>query len=40
MLDKKTKKIIAEGDPKELKKSAKDENVRKFFNRQVSKDEL
>jgi phospholipid/cholesterol/gamma-HCH transport system ATP-binding protein len=40
MLDKKTKKIIAEGNPNELKKSAKDENVRKFFNRLVSKDEL
>jgi phospholipid/cholesterol/gamma-HCH transport system ATP-binding protein len=40
MLDKKTKKIIAEGDPKYLKDHAEDENVRKFFNRQVSKDEL
>ncbi|MFA6600023.1 MAG: ATP-binding cassette domain-containing protein [Candidatus Omnitrophota bacterium] len=40
MLDKKTKKIIAEGNPNELKKHAQDENVRKFFNRQVSKDEL
>ncbi len=40
MLDKKTKKIIAEGDPKYLKEHAENENVRKFFNRQVSKDEL
>ena len=40
MLDKKTKKIIAEGDPKFLKDHSENENVRKFFNRQVSKDEL
>ena len=40
MLDKKTKKIIAEGDPAYLKDHAKDENVRNFFNRQVSKDEF
>ena len=40
MLDKKTKKIIAEGDPKFLKDHCENENVRKFFNRQVSKDEL
>ncbi|HOW58328.1 MAG TPA: ATP-binding cassette domain-containing protein [Candidatus Omnitrophota bacterium] len=40
MLDKKTKKIIAEGDPKYLKEHADNENVKKFFNRQVSKDEL
>jgi len=40
MLDKKTKKIIAEGKPQELKESAPDEQVRRFFNRQVSKDEL
>lgn len=40
MLDKKTKKIIAEGDPKYLKEHAEDQSVRKFFNRQVSKDEL
>ncbi|HNX68839.1 MAG TPA: ATP-binding cassette domain-containing protein [Candidatus Omnitrophota bacterium] len=40
MLDKKTKKIIAEGDPKDLKDHSSNENVRKFFNRQVSKDEL
>lgn len=40
MLDKKTRKIIAEGDPKYLKEHADQESVRKFFNRQVSKDEL
>ena len=40
MLDKKTKKIIAEGDPKFLKDHCENENVRKFFNRQVSKAEL
>ena len=40
MLDKKTKKIIAEGAPADLKDHAKDENVRNFFNRQVSKDEF
>jgi phospholipid/cholesterol/gamma-HCH transport system ATP-binding protein len=40
MLDKKTKKIIAEGVPADLKEHAKDENVRNFFNRQVSKDEF
>ena len=40
MLDKKTKKIIAEGNPADLKEHAKDENVRNFFNRQVSKDEF
>ena len=40
MLDKKAKKIIAEGDPKYLKLHADNENVKKFFNRQVSKDEL
>jgi phospholipid/cholesterol/gamma-HCH transport system ATP-binding protein len=40
MLDKKTKKIIAEGNPKELKESAPNDQVRRFFNRQVSKDEL
>ena len=40
MLDKKTKKIIAEGNPAYLKEHAEDENVRNFFNRQVSKDEF
>jgi len=40
MLDKKTKKIIAEGKPSDLKEHAEDENVRNFFNRQVSKDEF
>jgi phospholipid/cholesterol/gamma-HCH transport system ATP-binding protein len=40
MLDKKTKKIIAEGDPKSLKDRCENENVRNFFNRKVSKDEL
>ena len=40
MLDKKTKKIIAEGAPADLKDHAKDENVRNFFNRQVSNDEF
>jgi phospholipid/cholesterol/gamma-HCH transport system ATP-binding protein len=40
MLDKKTKKIIAEGDPKFLKDHCENENVRNFFNRKVSKDEL
>ncbi len=40
MLDKKTKKIIAEGDPKFLKDHCENENVRNFFNRRVSKDEL
>ena len=40
MVDKKTKKIIAEGDPHFLKDHSENEQVRKFFNRQVSKDEL
>lgn len=40
MLDKKTKKIIAEGKPADLKEHAEDENVRNFFNRQVPKDKL
>ena len=40
MLDKRTKKIIAEGDPKYLKDHCENENVRDFFNRRVSKDEL
>ncbi|MDD5217305.1 MAG: ATP-binding cassette domain-containing protein [Candidatus Omnitrophica bacterium] len=40
MLDKKTKSIIAEGKPEDLKQHTQNENVRKFFNRQVSKDEL
>ncbi len=39
-LDKKTKKIIAEGDPKYLKDHAENKSVRQFFNRQVSKNEL
>lgn len=33
MLDARTKKIIAEGDPAELKETADDEWVRNFFNR-------
>lgn len=33
MLDARTKKIIAEGDPAELRESAEDEWVRNFFNR-------
>lgn len=33
MLDTRTKKIIAEGDPAELKETADDEWVRNFFNR-------
>ena len=37
-LDKKTKKIIAEGNPKYLKEHAADVGVRNFFNRQVSKE--
>ena len=40
MLDKKTKKIIAEGEPAFLKEHAPDENVRNFFNRQVAQDEF
>ena len=40
MLDKKTKKIIAQGNPADLKEHDKDENVHNFFNRQVSKDEF
>ena len=40
MLDKKTKKIIAEGAPAYLKEHAENESVRNFFNRQVSKDEF
>lgn len=35
MLDKKTKSIIAEGDPKDLKDSSPDHSVRQFFNRNV-----
>lgn len=34
-LDKKTKSIIADGDPHTLKDSAENEFVRKFFNREV-----
>jgi phospholipid/cholesterol/gamma-HCH transport system ATP-binding protein len=33
MLDAQTKRIIAEGDPEQLKTSADDEWVRSFFNR-------
>ncbi|MFH2046753.1 MAG: ATP-binding cassette domain-containing protein [Pseudomonadota bacterium] len=33
MLDKKTKSIIAEGDPKDLKDNSPDHSVRQFFNR-------
>ena len=34
MLDAKTKSIIAEGDPKELRDHNSDERVRHFFNRE------
>jgi phospholipid/cholesterol/gamma-HCH transport system ATP-binding protein len=34
MLDAKTKSIIAEGDPKELRDHNSDERVRRFFNRE------
>ena len=40
MLDKKTKKIIAEGTPAHLKEHAENEKVRNFFNRQVPKGEF
>jgi len=40
MLDKRTKNIIAEGKPADLRDHAENEQVRRFFNRQVSKDEL
>lgn len=40
ILDKKTKKIIVEGAPNDLKEHAKDESVRNFLNRTVSKDEF
>jgi phospholipid/cholesterol/gamma-HCH transport system ATP-binding protein len=40
MLDKKTKKIIAEGTPAYLKEHAENENVRNFFNRKISHDEF
>ncbi|MBU1054378.1 MAG: ATP-binding cassette domain-containing protein [Proteobacteria bacterium] len=33
MLDKKTKSIIAEGDPKDLQDNSQDSSVRQFFNR-------
>jgi len=39
-LDKKTKKIIAEGNPKYLKEHSEIEGVRNFFNRKVSKDKI
>jgi phospholipid/cholesterol/gamma-HCH transport system ATP-binding protein len=35
MLDGRTKKIIARGDPKELRDHATDPWVRSFFNRQI-----
>jgi len=34
MLDKESKSIIADGDPRELQKSSADPRVLKFFNRQ------
>ena len=40
MLDKKTKKISAEGVPAYLKEHAEDESVRNFFNRHVANDEF
>ena len=40
MLDKKTKKIIASGSPKELKDHCEIDFVHRFFNREVSKDSL
>jgi hypothetical protein len=33
MLDKEEKRIIAEGDPRELRKHSKDPRVLNFFNR-------
>ena len=39
MLDGRTKKIIAEGKPEELRESAEDEWVRNFFNRKGGADE-
>jgi phospholipid/cholesterol/gamma-HCH transport system ATP-binding protein len=39
MLDKRTKKIIAEGRPEELRDHAADPWVRRFFNRQASETE-
>ena len=38
MLDKKTKSIIAEGDPKVLRDSSPDPRVHQFFNRIMSKE--
>lgn len=38
MLDKQTKGIIAEGDPKVLRDTSKDPRVHQFFNRIVSKE--
>lgn len=35
MLDKKTKSIIAEGDPRYLKDHSKNVSVRQFFNRKA-----
>ncbi len=35
MLDKRTKKIVAEGDPRVLRESAEDPWVRQFFNRET-----
>ena len=39
MLDKRTKKIIAEGRPEDLRDNAADPWVRRFFNRQASETE-
>jgi phospholipid/cholesterol/gamma-HCH transport system ATP-binding protein len=35
MLDKGTKGIIAEGDPRELKEHSDNQKVRNFFNRHI-----
>ena len=38
MLDKETKSIIAEGDPRVLRDTSKDPKVHQFFNRVMSKE--
>jgi phospholipid/cholesterol/gamma-HCH transport system ATP-binding protein len=37
MLDKETKTIVAEGDPRELKERSDNPVVRQFFNRQAER---
>jgi phospholipid/cholesterol/gamma-HCH transport system ATP-binding protein len=40
MLDKESKSMIAQGDPRVLRDSSTDPRVRQFFNRVMTKEEV